>query len=291
MQTPLAPEDRVPQDPGEVLRDYVLRPYAPVCALSGRLHSVSALRWFLRTRGLTAAWPIAARCQEVLGPGETVWGFKRKADGGAGVELYFYKDQGAADPGAKTVSALRSALADLLTIDSELDESLDYVMCSLELDEATLSSGRSPGFRVYTPGTRPAHGYDGLSYLVSGRRLLRENSYCFYSAAEELEVVRERVRHSPRAGRGLKLLPEALTDCYTICYAVKAEADALYFSRVTTRQARRFMAALWPEIGALFRAHAEDFAHLRWDIGYDFSAPSTDLGAPAIHKLGLYGYL
>ena len=81
-----------------------------------------------------------------------------------------------------------------------------------------------------------------------------------------------------------------LTDCYTICFAVKAAADTLYFSRVTTRQARAALKSLWPPVSAILTAHADDFAHLRWDVGYDFTAPADALGTPVIQKVGLYGY-
>lgn len=286
----LRDEDRLAHPQGDVLRDYVLRPYAPVVEPTGRAHSVSLLRWFLREAGLLAAWPVVECCQNHLGVGETVWGIKRTSSGQLGIELYFYRDQGAVDPTRKTVTSLVEALSGLLTIDSQLDESLDYVMCSLELTTDVLETRQSEGFRVYTPGTRAIHGYDGVSYLVSGARLLRENVYHFYSAAEELYLVEAQVQHSIRSGDGLRLLPRGLTDCYTICFAAKREADTLYFSRVTTRQARAALKSLWPPVAALLTAHEHDFAHLRWDVGYDFTAPATRLGAPVIQKVGLYGY-
>jgi hypothetical protein len=289
--TPRLPDtQRAPHRPGEPLRDYVLRPYPPVVDPTGRAHSVSVLWWFLRFAGLEAAAPVVARCQAVLGRGETVWGIKRAADGALGIELYFYQDQGAAPGDRKTATALRDALAALVRIDTQLDESLGYIMCSLELTPRVLESGRSEGFRVYTPATRPAHGCDGISYLATGRRLLRENTYHFYDAAEELPLVEGQLRHSPRGGGDLRLLPRGLTDCFTICFAQKREADTLYFSRVTTRQARAALRRLWPPVSDLFAAHADDLAHLRWDVGYDFTAPSDGLGAPVIQKVGLYGY-
>ncbi|HCH65483.1 MAG: hypothetical protein CL927_08465 [Deltaproteobacteria bacterium] len=290
----LSPElvhaDWVAHPPGDTLRDYVLRPYAPVVDPTGRAHSVTLLRWFLREAGLMGAWPLVARCQEYLGPGETVWGIKRGAGGELGIELYFYRDQGAVDPTKKTATALAAALSDWLTIDTTLDESLDYMMCSLELTAEVLEQGRSEGFRVYTSGTRSVHGYDGLSYLATGRRLLRENVYHFYNAAEELDLVEAQLQNSVRGGGDLRLLPRGLTDCYTICFAVKREADTLYFSRVTTRQARATLKSLWPPVSKLLSAHKHDFAHLRWDVGYDFTAPASALGAPVIQKVGLYGY-
>ena len=290
LQPVLQSSDRVAQPPGERLRDYVLRPYPPVVDPTGRAHSVTLLRWFLREAGLMDAWPIVQRCRAYLGDGETVWGIKRAADGRLGMELYFYRDQGSVDASKKTATALAAALADHITIDTRLDESLTYVMCSLEITAEVLAEKRSEGFRIYTPGTRPVHGHDGVSWLATGQRLLRENTYHFYSAAEELHLVEAQLRDSVRGGRDLRLLPRGLTDCYTICFASKREADTLYFSRVTTRQARATLKTLWPPVSELLLANRGDFAHLRWDVGYDFTAPAEALERAVIQKVGLYGY-
>jgi len=295
MHTPsLAPEDRVLQDPAGPFRDYVLRDYEPVCDPTGRLHPASILRWFLRTRGLyDGLWPIIERIVAHLGPGETVWGIKRMPDGRAAAELYFYGDQGRTDPAKKRLPALTAALEGLVAIPSRLDPAQQYVMCSLELDAEVARTGRSPGWRVYVPGTRPKHGWDGVSYLVAADAIIRENSYCFYYVPRELPIVRERVRHSTRMGGDVAgLLPPAFTDCFTLCFAEKARADALYFSRLSTPATVAFLERWWPgELAGLMARHADELAHLRWDLGQDVTAPSGDLSAINGHKVGLYGVI
>ena len=286
----LSPNDRAPHPPGETPRDYVLRPYAPRVAPDGRAHSVSLLRWFLRETGQDSIWPILERCRAYLGAGETVWGIKTTSTGQTGVELYFYRDQGAADPQRKSVTALTHALADLLTIDTQLDESLSYVMSSLELTGQTLKARQSPGFRVYTPGNRARLGHDGASYLAAGRTLVRENTYYFYDAATELALATDQVRHSARSGGDERLLPRGLARCFSICFANKQHTDALYFSRVTTAQTIAALRTLWPSVSACLQENRADFSHLCWDIGYDFSAPADKLSAPTIQKVGIYGY-
>lgn len=286
----LSPSDRAAHPPGETPRDYVLRPYAPHVAPEGRAHSVSLLRWFLRETDQECIWPVVERCRAYLGAGETVWGFKTTATGQTGVELYFYRDQGGADPLRKSATSLVGVLADLLHIDTQFDESLPYVMCSLELTRDTLATRRSPGFRIYTPGNRARIGHDGTSYLATGRSLIRENTYYFYNTDTELPLVTEQVRHSARAGGDERLLPRGLTRCFSICFANKQQSDALYFSRVTTAQTIVALRTLWPSVSACLQENRADFAHLCWDIGYDFSAPANHLRAPTIQKVGIYGY-
>jgi hypothetical protein len=289
--------DRLPQPPGGPLRDYILTDYAPVCDPAGRLHSVSVLRHFLRVHGLTGLWPIITRCQELLGPDETVWGTKYLPDGSASIELYFYvirEREDAAAKKRKTVSHLVAGLADVVQIDSRLDERLDYFMCSLELDRSVVDTGKSAGFRIYVSGNRRVEGYDGISYWVKGDELLQENYYLFYRADTELEAARARFAGSVRAGgaesRG-RLFPAWLASCFTVCFATKRFTDALYFSRVDTPQLLRFLDQYMPgPVTDMLRGEQDAFAHLRWDVGYDFTTSATDSTTAKVLKAGFYGF-
>lgn len=290
---------RVAQGPGPLV-DYIRRPYPPVTSTEGRAASETVLRWFLETEALQALWPIIERFRGLLGPGETVWGIKQLPDGRSGVELYVYDlardgmrlPKGPEDP--RSVSALVAGLAPELTVHSRLDDHrAAYLMCSLELDARVAATRQARGFTIYTPGDRRKHGYDGLSYRVSGDRLVRENSYLFFQAATDLPAVRAMVENSVRSGDQVDdLLDPDLCDCFTICFSSKQDGDALYFSRISTTQLLPFMTRRWP--GALCRllhARADDLAHLRWDVGIDFAAPADDLSAVAVQKVGLYGFL
>ncbi len=292
--------DRIPQPAGEPLRDYVLSEYAPAADPAGGLHSQSLFRAFLREHDLLeGVWPLVERVVAHLGAGETVWGVKL-VDGEPALELYFYDERRRSSPEEhqrrpKSVGALVRALAPALAIDSQLDEAIDYFMCSLELDRETLASGRSPGFRIYVRGNRREEGYDGISYFVRGRELLQENYYLFYRAQEEWDQARARFAASVRAGRGAsraRLLPPRMRECFTICFATKRFTDALYFSRVSTDELARFCEDhMDPGLAALVRTHRDELAHLRWDVGYDFCTAADDGAESVIHKAGFYGYL
>ena len=289
----IAPEDRIPQPPDALLQDYVLTPYPPRATLAGRLHSASLLRHFLRAHGLLSGiWPIVQRVVAHLGPGQTVWGVKRDAAGRAGVELYFYNHSRNAPGHPMAVSRLAAVLSDLIEIPGELDESLPYLMCSLELDAARLEAGRSEGFRIYLPGTRSIDGHDGISYIVTGSALVRENRYSFYRAETELPLVEARVKASLHGAASREaLMPAKLSRCYTICYAEKQHTDALYFSRISTGQLRAFVRAYLPgPLAEALDAHRSSFAHLCWDVGYDFQRRPTSASS-RIMKAGLYGFI
>ena len=285
--------DRIAQPVGQVLQDYVLTPYAPRAPLAGRLHSVSLLRHFLRARGLLdGVWPIVMRLREHLGDGQTVWGVKRDAAGRFGVELYFYNHCRNAPGSPMAVSRLAGVLRELIDIPDALDESLPYLMCSLELDAERLAARRSEGFRIYLPGVRTADGHDGISYIVSREGLIRENRYSFYQAATELPAVQARMATSLHGAADREaLLPALFSRCYTICYAEKRTADALYFSRITTRQLRTFVRTYMPgPLSEALQAHRAEFAHLCWDVGYDFQRRPT-ASQSRIVKAGLYGFV
>ncbi|RME23815.1 MAG: hypothetical protein D6798_12745 [Deltaproteobacteria bacterium] len=292
---------RRPQAVPAVLRDYVATVYPPVVDPAGRAASDSLLRYFLLAEGLVEGlWPIVVRFVELLGPGQTVWGIKRLPGGRCGVELYVYdphRDASFAPKGRdnpRSVTRLVAGLAGVVAVDSRLDDDrASYHMASLELDATVAATGRSDGFRIYPTGDRRRHGYDGVSYHVAGDRLVRENHYRFFSAADELDEVRAALAASIRRGPDPdRLLDPVLCRCHTICFSSKAHGDALYFSRLDTAQVLAVLPRLWP--GAVERAlrhHADDFAHLRWDLGIDFRVPATDLSAVTIDKVGLYGFI
>lgn len=289
--------DQLPQKHAGPFRDYILTDYQPVCDPAGRLHSASVLRHFLRVHDLSGLWPVIERCQSLLGPDETVWGTKYLPDGSASIELYFYVIRDREDAAAakrKSVSSLVAGLAGVVEVDSRLDERLSYFMCSLELDRSVVETGKSPGFRIYVNGNRRVDGYDGISYWVKGEELIQENYYLFYSAQTELADARARFAGSVRAGnadsRGA-LFPAWLSACFTVCFATKRFSDALYFSRIDTPQLLRFMDQYMPgPVADMLHAHQDAFAHLRWDVGYDFATTSTDSTTAKVLKAGFYGF-
>jgi hypothetical protein len=290
--------DRLPVGGSTRFRDYILTAYEPRCDPRGRLHAASLLRHLLREAGLLErAWPICAALRAHLGDDETVWGVKY-AGAATSLELYFYNFDENAPGNPKSVSALSRALAPWLCFDSAIDETQKYFMCSFELDAGALASGRGGHFRIYCgSGDRDRKGC-GFSYRLEGSAPVLENHYWFYRAdrAAELADAIRRLEASPRVRRRRwrkRLLPQELRDCFTICYAVKPRSDALYFSRVATAQLGAFLAAQRRERPArlveLLEHHADDLAHLSWDVGFDFDAEAGD--GPVLHKLGIHGVL
>ena len=287
------PADRIPHPVGQVLMDYVLTPYEPRATPTDRLHSASLLRHFLRSHDmLERGWPIIERLQAHLGPGQTVWGIKVDAAGRTGIELYFYNHCSNAQGNPMSVSRLCAVLSDCIDIPAQLDESLPYIMCSLELDAERLHAGRSEGFRIYLAGQRSQDGHDGISYLVTDCELIRENRYSFFDASRELSQVEACMKQSLHgsASRDVLLHPRFVR-CHTICYAEKRFSDALYFSRISTPMLGVFARAyLPPALAKTITDHTADFAHLCWDVGYDFQRRPTSPQC-RITKAGLYGYV
>lgn len=267
----LSPQDRLPQGEGPLM-DYVLQPY-PDKGPRG-LHSVCVLRHYLRQRGwFEALWPVLEACQALLGPSMTVWGVKEPAS----IELYFYNH---GDRARMSVARLVAALHHLVPIDSQVRADQDYLMCSLELRGAS-----TDGFRIYVAGGPSSQTADGTSYRVQGRTLELENLYWFHPPSQLDRIIRHLKRSVRTHGRARQLLPREYLDCHSVCYATKRHSDALYFSRLDTPTTALFLDRHWPGFMAeLFAEHAADFAHLAWDVGYDFSE-----GQPA--KVGLYGFL
>jgi hypothetical protein len=289
----LLPEDRVPTSPTTRYRDYILTDYAPLCDPTGRLHGVSAFRHALRAAGLLdAAWPLCEALRAHLGPDMTVWGIKY-TDAGASFELYFYNNQNNPAGHAMQVTTLATVLSPFVQTGSLADERWPYFMCSLELDAQALATGRATPFRIYLGSGDKARRASGFSYALLGRDTVLENHYWFYDPRRtpELDDVRRRLACSPRSGDpGLRerLLPANLLDCHTVCYAVKGRSDGLYFARLSSRQLREFLARERPgAFETLLAEHETELAHLRWDLGIDFSFAA---GEPfRLSKVGIYG--
>ena len=290
----LHPADRIAVRPDAAHRDYILTPYEPPADPTGGLAPESLLRSMLRQEGmLDAALPILDALQEALGHDETVWGAKY-GPAGFSVELYFYNftQNDAGNP--KSVSALKEALSPHLRFGSTVDESKPYFMCSFEFSAESLARGDGGCFRIYCRTGDEARREAGFSYRIDGSELVLENHYWFYEAAkpEELEDAVRRVVASPRSGSKScwsTLLPKYLRECYTICYAVKPRHDSLYYSRIRTAQLARFLRRHGhAPLATLLTEHERDFAHLVWDLGFDFAA-APGAAHLSIDKLGIHG--
>lgn len=268
----LLPQDLVAAGSGPLL-DYVLEPYAGVRA---GVHSVSVLRWFLRQNRWMELWPILERCQELLGPDQTVWGIKDVP----GVELYFYNHGG----DHMTVERLAEGFRGLVDIPVPDLGDQRYLMCSLELGAQTLATRASEGFRIYVAGRTEDHAPDGTSYLCRSDGLELENFYWFYPPSQLARVIGH-LKRSVHVGAVRSVLERNALDCHTVCFANKRHTDALYYSRLSLQQTRAMLEARWPgPVAELFRDDGDAFQELRWDVGYDLHRRGQQA------KVGLYGF-
>jgi hypothetical protein len=292
--SPLVAEDRVLESKGTKHRDYILLDYEPRCDPTGRLHSATAFRATLRHgEQLQATWPIIEALRDHLGPDNTVWGIKYGPQG-VSSELYFYNNR--QNPAGHPMQAgtLTRVLQPFIDVVGSVDESLPYFMCSIGLDAEVLARRRAEPFRIYLGSGERARTGCGFSFRATSGSGVLENHYAFYYASkpEELADARERLACSPRSGGRAalaELMPDYLLDCRTVCYAVKPEYDGLYFSRLATEQVLRFLAQRLPgPLHDVLGGAGADFAHLLWDLGFDFRRPSQD-PAVSIEKIGLYG--
>jgi hypothetical protein len=216
-----------------------------------------------------------------LGRDRTVWGLKLR-DGAIAWELYFY-DFERARPEV-SLAHVRRLLAPFVELDAVETRALPWHMFSVELDAADLAGRRAV----------PAHLYvDMRSYELRGARVRLENLYTFHDPRREIDEVLHRLRSSlhfdaRRDGGLARLLPPSLLRCHRVCVANKRASDALYFSRVPTPVAARFLVEhAWPApLAGWLAAHAAELDHLLWDLGVDFH---SNEGVLHITKSGIYG--
>jgi hypothetical protein len=291
----IAAEDRLQELATTKHRDYILTPYAPRADPRGRLHNASLLRHLLREAGmLDGAWPMLEALRGLLGVDETVWGLKWSG-AGTSLELYFYNFVENAPGQRASANEIAAAVRPWLEFEGEVDEQLPYFMCSFEVDRTAIARRRAAPFRLYLRSGDRHRRECGFSYRAEARgRNMLENHYWFYRATvdAELEDAILRVRNSPRSGSKTcwpTLIPRGLRDCYTICYAVKPLRDGLYYSRISSEQLRTFLSRHGQmSTAAILADHANDFAHVSWDLGFDFAA-EPNATAVRIDKMAVHG--
>ena len=274
-------------EPDEPLFDYVLERYAPRAPQAGTLRSVNALYAAGACLGLEPqARALVERVRAELGPSRTVFGLKHDDERGAlrSVELYFYDWR--REHADLSLARLVDVLSPFVRVDAREPKALPWHMLSVELDLRELAR---PGAEV------PAHVYvDMRSYALRGESMTFENIYTFHDPKLEIDDLRRRIDASvyvdtERAGIGA-LLPPAMMECHKACFANKRDGDALYFSRVPTRDVPPFLRSRhWPaSFVAWLQREAPRMAALSWDVGVDFTAGPE--GRPRLRRSGLYGH-
>ena len=272
--------------PGDVFHDYVLAPYEPLVPAEGLLRNVNLLVESFALAGVEAegsALVDALRGQ--LGSFRTVWGIKQK---GAALawELYFYDFERTHED--LNFESVLSILQPFLYVARPEVRTLPWHMFSVEFGPEALRGGpseASPGvFNLYI---------DLRSYRFADGAMSLENIYSFHDTSGEIDEVLHRLRYAPHYDPARDtlsaLIPPHLQQCERICVANKRHADALYFSRMSTRSLLRFMEEHdWhPALVSFVASRSREHAHLLWDVGLDFAR--SERGRARVRKTGLFG--
>ncbi|MBK8254636.1 MAG: hypothetical protein IPK82_18480 [Polyangiaceae bacterium] len=267
---------------GDLFHDYVLGQYTPLAPHTNKLRSVNLLyRSFAECGVSSEGTHLVHHVRNALGPFRTVWGIKTLAGKITGWEFYFYDF--ARTHADLSISRMCGVLAPLLTVDCAVSRELPWHMWSVEFSPQHLQKKATSAVDIYI---------DMRSYKAHGSTLAFENVYTFHDSRKDIDAVLHRLRSSvhfddARDNLGA-LIPPWLFRCGRMCVANKRRADGLYFSRIATPAAQRFVAErAFPEsVVRFFAEHRGELDHLLWDVGFDFVGDTEPL---VITKASIYG--
>ena len=276
--------------PSDPYRNYCLWQYAPVAPAEDKFRAVNLLYHAFDAAGIDGrAFDFVAAIRGGIGAFRTVWGTKL-IDGSLAWEFYFY-DYARRDREV-SMSAVVDAIAPFATCPVPVNESLNYFMFSIDVDD-DLVTGKRPldvvHMYVGNPGSSVS---SGICYALTAADARLENLYYFFDAATMLPAAADKIGDSAwvdetRMPMDNLLWPE-LCDCQTICVANKQHNDTVYFAGVNVDQLLLFFDRVgYPsEIVDFVRTHRDDLDHLLYDVGYDYRSDGRDV---EILKSGYYG--
>lgn len=284
----------LPHEPGTVSRDFFFSEYSPVVDPSGLAHNATLLFRLARMYGLSqSVHEVVERLWKHLGRDQVVWGAKWLGTEFHSFEFYVYNREERRPLKLRSITSLCEGISPLLDHVVPPNEACRYTMCSFDLDSRGLASPPNGGMHLYVTGGRARRCHESFSYGVSDGRLRLENHYTWYYADYEIDEILERLAWSAHAGdpsARQALLPAELRKCLTISYATKQYCDGLYFGRINTDQlawfARKYLTA---EVSDMIDSSRHQFAHVLWDVGFDFTFLNSDQCLPKLFKYGLYG--
>jgi hypothetical protein len=280
--------------PGDPALDYCLWPYEPPAPPKpGALQSSALLYHSFAVAGVPER--MIALCETLrraVGPFGTVWGVKH-ASGRLSWEFYFY-DYARMNRRFST-AAFKRATAGLLDVTAPTGDDHPYFMFSVEVDARHLT-GEVPvdQFDIYI-GNPDSAVSSGICYGLSPGGTEMRNFYFFFDARKHFHAIREKIvsnAHVPlRRLRIEDVLWLEMERAQTIVVANKRFNDALYFSRIPVDELLHFLGRLdFPApLRAFARDNREGFAHLLFDVGYDY-APKPEGGIRYL-KGSYYGLL
>ena len=263
--------------------DYILTPYAPPAATTGKLRNVNLLFESFATLGVEdAGRQLVHLVRSQLGQFRTVWGIKHlPQEGFHSWELYFYKT--GRQRKDLSVPLLVDILQPIFPINARESWPLPWHMFSIEFSPANLGGEPLDEIHVYI---------DYRSYQLREGMLELENLYSFHDPRQQIFEILDRIQKSghirPESADLGQLIPPELRRCHRVSVANKRGNDAVYFSRVDVRQLAFFFDRhQWPASFSQFVAdHAGLLDHLYFDVGIDYVTTSDSL---RFLKSGIYG--
>lgn len=280
-----------PSQPGDAYADFCLWDYAPFADPAGRWRSETILLYSFALEGVEAQGrALLEVMKRTFGPFRTVWGIK-EFDGRTSWEFYFYDYDRLGR--ARSASTLLSAVQPLYPSVLSPPEDRPYFMFSLAFDAAQLRDGAPISeidLYIGNPGSTVS---SGICYVQDGTGLRMKNFYFFFDTATQRSDAMRKLTTSAHFAEG-DIWPASLAwpemmRCKTVVVANKARNDALYFSRVDAGQLVWFLdrTGFRKDLRDEIARHADRFAHLCFDTGYDFVLTQ---GQPRVAKASFYGY-
>jgi hypothetical protein len=278
--------------PGDRYADYCLWDYPPLTRPEGKLRSSNLLWQAIETAG--GGPNLIAACEALrtgLGSGQTVFGVKKMA-GRLSFEFYFY-DYGRVERRV-SISRVLSILSPWVRCPVTPLEGRPYFMFSIDLDEEIASGRRSlETINVYigNPGSSVS---SGICYEHTTAGLRLANFYFFFDAKKEREAIAGKIgcsaHHDLRGFSASSILRRDLIDCAVIVVANKKFGDGIYFSRIAVDPLIGFLRQeIFPdELLGFVQGHRNDFDHLLYDVGLDYT---VEAGRVTITKSAFYGLL
>jgi hypothetical protein len=265
----------------ERLFDFCLWEYPPAAPCAGRLRAVNLLRCSFEAEGVAADGDaLIEALRTSLGASNTVWGIKQ-ADGRISWEFYFYDYD--RQQRQRSIPRVLSALAPRVACALSPGEHLPYFMFSLDFDHDQLA-GRRPleALQVYI-GNVGSRVSSGLCYEATVGGLLLRNQYYFFDARTERENIAGKaatsVHFDPARLPLSDILWPELLDCETLVLANKVDRDGVYFCRIGVEALLCFLRRLDfppPQLRFVER-HRDALAHLKFDVGFDYSMDGARL--------------
>jgi len=266
----------------EIFYDYVLAKYSPIKETRNKLRISNILfKSFKENPKNQDFFNIVGKIRNEIGLNQTVWGIKN-FEKNLKWEFYFYRHYN------KNIN-----LRNLIKIfnkyfkveDLKIDENLNYVMFSFDIDENKIIKETHIYFEKFF-----LNSFQAWSYQLSSQNIEFENHYEFFNSVQYKDIVKK-IMSSPFITSKINisqiLYPE-LMECKSICIASKRNVNGVYFQGININQFLFFLKEFnYPTYLVEFIEKNQNLLdYILYDIGFDYSINNNKL---FIKKSGFYG--